>query len=209
MKDFLFNNFDEKIFAEYHFICAYLIYAFIEKNSSNFDIKKSIHNILQIMQANGTNYSELLEFIYSYFKNGNNVFFNVVKTQSYKKIVKGINNIGLDIFFYYSTRLQMTYFSKEADFGFPIFATMDKKFIENYTALFENRILVIKGNTLEYCIRKPSQNMKEIQELCGNIEEHFQRNKLKDETNKYILSQQIIENAKMCLKYLLSNGTKQ
>lgn len=209
MKDFLLNNFDEKIFAEYNFICAYLIYAFIEKNSSNFDIKKSIHNILQIMQENGTNYSELLEFIYFYFKNGNNVFFNVVKTQPYAEIVKRINNIGLDIFFYYTTRYQIANVAKEADFGFPIFATMDKKFIENYTALFENRILVIKGNTLEYCIRKPSQNMKEIQELCVNIEEHFQRNKLKDETNKYVLSQQVIENAKMCLKSFLSNGTKQ
>lgn len=209
MKNFLLNNFDEKILAEYNFIYAYLIYAFVEKNSPKFDIKQSIRNILQIMQENGTNYSELLEFIYSYLKNGNNVFFNVVKTQSYEKIKENIKNMSWDIFFYYSTRYQMTHVAKEANFGFPIFATKDKKFFENYATSFKNKMLVIKDNKFEFCIRKPNQNTQEIQELCGDIGDNFQRDKLKDEASKYIISQRTLKNAEICLKSFLSNGVKK
>lgn len=210
MKDFLLNNFDEKILAEYNFIYAYLIYAFVEKNSPNFDIKQSIRNILQIMQENGTNYSELLEFIYSYLKERkNNKFFNVVKTQSYERIKENIKNMSWDIFFYYSTRYQMTHFAKEANFGFPIFATKDKKFFENYATSFKNKMLVIKDNKFEFCIRKPNQNTQEIQELCGDIGDNFQRDKLKDETSKYIISQRALKNAEICLKSFLSNGVKK
>lgn len=203
MRDYLFNNFDEKTLAEYNFIYAYLIYAFVEKNSSTFDIKKSTLNILQIMQENGTNYSELFEFVYSYFKNSNNTFFNAVKTQTYKEIKKSLKNMSWDIYFYYSIRYQMMYFSEDADFGFPIFVTMDKKFIENYANLFENQILAIKDNKLEYCIRKPSKNTQEIQEFCKDINDNFQRNKLGDSTSRYILSQQMVSNAEFCLRNFL------
>ena len=58
----------------------------------------------------------------------------------------------------------MTHFVKEANFGFPIFATKDKKFFENYATSFKNKILVIKNNKFEFCIRKPNQNTQEIQE---------------------------------------------
>ena len=122
MKNFLLNNFDEKILAEYNFIYAYLIYAFVEKNSPNFDIKQSIRNILQIMQENGTNYSKLLEFIYSYLKERkNNKFFNVVKTQSYEKIKENIKNMSWDIFFYYSTRYQNDTLCQRSKFWFSYF----------------------------------------------------------------------------------------
>lgn len=161
------------------------------------------------MQENGTNYSELLEFIYSYLKNGNNVFFNVVKTQSYEKIKENIKNMSWDIFFYYSTRYQMTHVAKEANFGFPIFVTKDKKFFENYATSFKNKMLVIKDNKFEFCIRKPNQNTQEIQELCGDIGDNFQRDKLKDEASKYIISQRALKNAEICLKSFLSNGVKK
>lgn len=210
MRDFLRNNFDEKILAKYNFIYAYLIYAFVEKNSPNFDIKQSIRNILQIMQENGTNYAELLEFIYSYLKNGNNAFFNVVKTQSYEKIKENIKNMSWDIFFSYSIKYHLIYFTEKANFGFPIFATMDKKFFENYAAaLFDNKMLVFKDNKFEFCIRKPNQNTQEIQEFCGDIGDNFQRDKLKDETSKYIISQRALKNAEICLKSFLSNGVKK
>ena len=97
----------------------------------------------------------------------------------------------------------MMYFSEDADFGFPIFATMDKKFIENYANLFENQILAIKDNKLEYCIRKPSKNTQEIQEFCKDINDNFQRNKLGDNTSRYILSQQMVSNAEFCLRNFL------
>lgn len=103
----------------------------------------------------------------------------------------------------------MTHFAKEANFGFPIFATKDKKFFENYATSFKNKILVIKDNKFEFCIRKPNQNTQEIQELCGDIGDNFQRDKLKDETSKYIISQRALKNAEICLKSFLSNGVKK
>ena len=52
-------------------------------------------------------------------------------------------------------------------------------------------------------------NTQEIQEFCGDIGDNFQRDKLKDETSKYIISQRALKNAEICLKSFLSNGVKK
>lgn len=201
------SNSSNKIFAEYNYIYTYLIFAFLEKNNPSFNTQDSFIHMLHIMQEAGTNYSELLEFIYDYFKNGNNKFFRAVKTEKYDKIIEKIKNMSWDIFFYYSIRHSLSSDLKRANFGYPIFATMDEKFTENYSLLFENKILVFKNNRIQYCLRKPKGLTEEMQNVivARNIEDKFQRAKLIDDNERYHSSLRLKENAERCLKNLLEN----
>ncbi|HJE65595.1 MAG TPA: hypothetical protein K8V51_00845 [Campylobacter avium] len=204
MRDYLLYHFDDKIFAKYNFIYSYLVFAFLERNSANFELEKSFLYILKIMQENGTNYSELLEFIYNYFKNGNNGFFRAVKTGSFDEVRLKIHNMTWDIFFYYSMRYNFTECMEDAKFGYPIFATMDKHFTDNYKSLFSNKAIVIANNTVEYCVRDYSRNGLDIMDICGNIKDDFQRYKIIDDKEGYQLSLELKEQSEKLLKKFMS-----
>ena len=54
-----------------------------------------------------------------------------------------------------------------------------------------------------------SKHTRNSRKLCGDIGDNFQRDKLKDEASKYIISQRALKNAEICLKSLLSNEVKK
>lgn len=199
MRNFLLYDFSDEIFAEYDFVYAYLVFAFLEKNSTNFELKESFFHILTIMQENGTNYSELLEFILNYFKNGNNKFFRAVKTESFAEIRSKIHNMAWDIFFYYSMRYSFTQCIEGAKFGYPVFATMDKHFTDSYKNLFNNKVIVMANNVVEYCVRDYSNNILEIMDIYGDIEDNFQKDKIIDTKARYQLSLDLKERSERLL----------
>ncbi|MBT0881318.1 hypothetical protein, partial [Campylobacter sp. 2018MI27] len=75
MYDFFRNNLNDFVVnIDYNYIYSYVVLAIISQNSKDFDIKKSIKHIFDYMQENGTNFSELLEFILDYFEKNRNQF---------------------------------------------------------------------------------------------------------------------------------------
>ncbi|WP_273336829.1 hypothetical protein, partial [Campylobacter avium] len=139
-----------------------------------------------------------------YFKNGNNGFFRAVKTGSFDEVRLKIHNMTWDIFFYYSMRYNFTECMEDAKFGYPIFATMDKHFTDNYKSLFSNKAIVIANNTVEYCVRDYSRNGLDIMDICGNIKDDFQRYKIIDDKEGYQLSLELKEQSEKLLKKFMS-----
>lgn len=200
MFNFLKNNFQEYALADYNFVYTYLAYAFLEKNSKEFNIEYSLNRVITLMQENGTNYSELLEFIYIYFKNGNNKFFNATNTETQEEICKKIQNMSWDIFLYYFSRYSVTHHIEGANFGFPIFATMDKRFTENYPTLFKGKVIVLKNNQFQCILRKPNEVTEKIQKILTNKKDQdFQRDKQINPIERYQLALRLKNHATMLL----------
>ncbi|MBZ7986238.1 hypothetical protein AVANS14531_07795 [Campylobacter sp. Cr9] len=201
------NNFEINI--GFNYIYFYFILAIISKNSKDFDIKKSIKHIFDYMQENGTNFSELLEFILDYFEHGSNGFMNInerLKKINYEEAVKDIKNMCWDITYYYSMRevLNLNNSHVKEDFIFPIYITKDKKFTQNYIALFKNKIIVYKDNKFIGIARQESELTKRLMDYIGNPTKDFQREKISDLQEYKDKSEKLAQQANNLLKKIFT-----
>ena len=151
--DFLIKNASilrDSMICDYDFIYSYLVLAYIEKVSNNFDLEKSALNIYNLMKANGTKFIDLFCFIHEYFsKNTSDSFFKISKNSQYDSAVKTIKSMSWDIFYYYSSRYFIAQNGMtDIKFAYPIFATTDKAFTQNYRNFFNHKIGLIE-NTIE------------------------------------------------------------
>ena len=140
----------DSMICDYNFIYSYLILAYIEKISNNFDLEKSALNVYNLMKENGTKFIDLFCFIYEYLsKNTSDSFFKIDKNSQYDSVVKTIKSMSWDIFYYYSSRHFITQNGmSDVKFAYPIFATTDKAFTQNYRNFFNHKIGLIE-NTIE------------------------------------------------------------
>lgn len=213
MYGFFRNNLNDFVInTEFNYIYFYFILAIISKNSKDFDIKKSIKHIFDYMQENGTNFSELLEFILYYFEHQTSGFVNVdLKSKNLDdaiviKNIKSIKNMCWDIASYYSMRkvFGLTSYIME-DFIFPTYATKDKRFAQNYITLFNNRAIVYKDNKFIGIARQESELTKRLKDYIGNPTKDFQREKISDSQEYKDKSEKLAQQADNWLISFLQN----
>ncbi|MBZ7993569.1 hypothetical protein AVBRAN9333_07635 [Campylobacter sp. RM9333] len=161
------------------------------------------------MQENGTNFSELLEFILDYFEHQTSRFVNIdLKSNNLdcKKIIHKVKNMCWDIAYYYSMRkiFGLTSYIME-DFIFPTYATKDKRFAQNYITLFNNRAIVYKDNKFIGIVRQESELTKRLKDYIGNPTKDFQREKISDSQEYKDKSEKLAQQADNWLINFLQN----
>lgn len=98
---FKFGDYFCYLIAMFNQIYSLLLLPFTEKNGSKFNIEKSICNLYNIMHKYGCKNFSLLQFIFQYFKNDNNEFFNATDPNNAKE---KILNMSWDILSSYTNK---------------------------------------------------------------------------------------------------------
>ena len=183
------NNIDySEYLSMYNIIYGYVLNILIEKNKEN-TVECKIHNILKNMNLNGQVMMEILFFSYIYFtqddKYNINKFFNFdLVSWEYEKILKKARNIAWDIYLYGITKdfivnpiRKINNLEYKADFGIPLFLTMDSRFYNAYIKFSSIQMLIIDESTDLKTYISINTNIYENEEFGNILMSFYDKNK--------------------------------
>ncbi|MCT7613176.1 hypothetical protein N5U20_08120 [Aliarcobacter butzleri] len=222
--DLKFNDF----FSMYNLIYGYVLNILIEKYKNN-SIESKLNNILRNMYLNGQKLSQILFFSYILFTKENeyklNKFFNIdIALSSYEEILKKTRNITWDIFLYTMSQdfivqplRKNNNIEYRADFGIPLFLTMDEKFYNAFIRFCPIQIIIVDESTKERPYLSINTKTYEHNEFINILKDFDDKNKdiskLKERIFKkyiknniiYSIRRQFREKMERELKYLLKD----